>query len=382
MSDERPDAWGELNARYGQNDDAQFLLVADQLVEVRELLVSGTIAKLRLALVAIDNLASVVLYRHLRHIDYLAQHRTWGSLVPRLNDRMRSRFRSDFSFQVELGRKGDEGSLGVMTPILTEFDATIFRTGHAYRNRIYHADHHNARVLPLVARLYAAAVARAWVHQQPTQRGSSMTPGFRDQLDGLGYDEAERAKGQFGVGYCQLAEAAHAIASRLLDDLQPTLVGLREELIDDLVWRAGWAHEMVDDLARDNDRDWVERTVRWIELWDEIGGDAELVKLSTELDEFDAANSTDFERKHALTEARNTRFNELRATPRPSFTLHDIEHVATAARKLTTAADASTVLLRYEQLDRRIAVIERRLDEAAIAWDEHIQEETDAYRGK
>ena len=64
-----------------------------------------------------------------------------------------------------------------------------------------------------------------------------MTPGFRDQLDGLGYDEAERAKGQFGVGYCQLAEAAHAIASRLLDDLQPTLVGLREELIDDLVWR-------------------------------------------------------------------------------------------------------------------------------------------------
>jgi hypothetical protein len=382
MSDERPGAWGELNARYGQNEDAQFLLLADQLVEIRGLLVSGTIAKLRLALVAIDNLASVVLYRHLRRIDYLAQHRAWGSLVPRLNDRMRGRFRSDFSFQVELGRKGDAGSLSVMTPILTEFEATIFRTGHAYRNRVYHADHHNARVLPLVARLYAAAVARAWVHQQPTQSGSSMTAGFRDQLDRLGYGEAERAKGQFGAGYWQSVDAARVIAARLIDDLQPTLDGLRGELIDDLLWRTAWAEEMVDDLARDNDREWVERTVRWIELWDEIGDDAELVKLSAELDELDNTFSTDFQRKQALTEARNARFNELRTAARPTFTLRDVELIAAAARKLRTAADSSTVLLRYEQLDRRIAVIERRLDEAAIAWDEHIQQETDAYRGK
>jgi hypothetical protein len=111
-----------------------------------------------------------VLHRHKRRILQLAEearrHR-----IPRVSQSDAQELNADFSARVRLGRKGGDDPLmdRLLRPVLDDVDDALFRTGHAYRNRVYHADHHNAAVLPLIARSYAGAVGRAFVRLQPTQ---------------------------------------------------------------------------------------------------------------------------------------------------------------------------------------------------------------------
>lgn len=387
-AEQRPDAWGELNARYRHRDDAQFLLVADQLVEVRELLLSGTLAKLRLGLVAVDNLAEVLLARHLGRLDGTAQQPV-RIVLPRLDAQKRRRFRSDFGYRVGVGLQGATHGWAApyMPPLLDKRDAAIFRTGHEYRNRVYHADHHNAAVLPVMPRLYMAAVCRAWTRQQSTSSASSMTPWFQEQVDRLGYDDAARAQGEFGPGFFASGAAAETIGGRLSDDLQPELATLKEQLSDDLLWRTAWTEEMFEHLAGEaGGRDRLLKSLRWQEAWDEFGHDPELVRLTGEIARLEVPlegdYQTDFNKIAELYDQRNDRVRQLLADTHPQFELAETIRISNLARRLRTALNAGSLLNRYEQLDRRIEKIERLLDDAAIAWDRHVQEETDRLRDK
>jgi hypothetical protein len=99
-----PNPWDALNARYGRDGNAQFLLFVEQFAEIRPLLLADSVAKQRLALVAIDNLAEVVLVRHLQSIDLLiaGERRALG---PRLTEKDREKFRSQFSYRVAIGKR-------------------------------------------------------------------------------------------------------------------------------------------------------------------------------------------------------------------------------------------------------------------------------------
>jgi hypothetical protein len=131
--------------------------------------------------VAVDNLAEVLLARHLRRLDETAQQPV-RIVLPRLDAQKRHRFRSDFGYRVEVGLQGASHGWAApyMPPLLDTLDAVIFRTGHEYRNRVHHADHHNETVLPVIPRLYLAAACRAWTRQQSTHSASlddSVVPG-------------------------------------------------------------------------------------------------------------------------------------------------------------------------------------------------------------
>ena len=189
MSEDEPDAWGEVGTRYERDEDAQFFLVVEQLVEIRSLVLSDDVAKLRMALVAIDNLAEVLLHRQKRIAQRIANE-GWTYRVPRLGAKELRRFSADFGARVQFSRRGGEDYLSknVLRPLLDVLDDAIVRTGHAYRNRVYHADHHNRLALPLIARTYMAAVGRAFARQQPRQIAHSVGEGQRRALAEYGYD--------------------------------------------------------------------------------------------------------------------------------------------------------------------------------------------------
>jgi hypothetical protein len=151
--------WDTLDNQYGRDDHARFLVFIEQLDEACQLAMSSAVSKLRMALVAADNLAEVMLHRHKTRVVRLAGEGHKLD-VPRLDARELKEFKSDFRARVKLAREGGgEGMAGYMlSPLLDEPDDAIFRTAHAYRNRVYHADHHNPAALPLLTRAYLCAV--------------------------------------------------------------------------------------------------------------------------------------------------------------------------------------------------------------------------------
>src|SRR4051812_28661839 len=182
------DPWDDLNRRYRHDDRAQFLLFIEQMNEACQLLLEDHLGKQRLGLIAVDNLAEMLLYRQQQRIARLRSTH-WDAQIPRLGAKRLRKLRSDFKARVRLAQEEIADPLvgSVFVPLLDQLDADVFRTAHAYRNRIYHADRHNSALLPPLARAYVVAVGRAFTRQQPT--GVASTPeATTEKICAYGFD--------------------------------------------------------------------------------------------------------------------------------------------------------------------------------------------------
>jgi len=379
-----------MRDQYGS--DAQFLLFVDQLAEVRDLLLAEDVTKHRMALVAVDNLAEIVLHRHKRHIQKLAEE-TRRHRVPRVSQSEAVELNAHFEARVRLGRKGGEDPLidRLLRPILDELDDALFRTGHAYRNRVYHADHHNAAVLPLIARSYAGAVGRAFVRLQPTQTAHTIAIGMRQHLARYGYTGSHES---WAGDYFPPAEAAEQIVTHLTADLQLTLPAAKAALRDDIAWRTDWADDVICDLLSEPGMS-PERFawgLRWGEFWSAHGTDDEVVTVDREVAEIrhlllemsdDAREKREvlYARIDELENARNRRVQAMLRQFVPKLDLDRIAHTRRLGERLSTARDVGTLTIRYQKLDEAMQVIEDFLDDMAIGWDRHVQDQEERARG-
>lgn len=103
--EEQIDAWGDLGARYRYDSRAQFVLFVEQLAVTRELLTAHEVSKQRMALLAVDNLAELVLHRHKRRLVDAAQE-SWRDVEPRLSSNDEQRLHRSFDARVDFGLKG------------------------------------------------------------------------------------------------------------------------------------------------------------------------------------------------------------------------------------------------------------------------------------
>jgi hypothetical protein len=122
-------------------DLSQIDLFAEQLDLAVQMVHAGGVARGRMALVATDNLAEVLLYRHIQ-LTFLASEEVGHFVVPRYDQRERQRLRQEFDRRVTLATIEHTAAMTFMypKPILDTSDATIFRVAHRYRNAIYHED--------------------------------------------------------------------------------------------------------------------------------------------------------------------------------------------------------------------------------------------------
>jgi hypothetical protein len=382
------DPWGELNGRYQHDEHAQFILFVEQFAEIRDLIMSGQVTKQRMALVALDNLAEVLLHRHKRLVLSFAeagsQHR-----VPRLSNSDLRRLSADFGARVTLARGGSCDPLfgGLVRPILDDLDEAVFRSAHAYRNRVYHADHHNSAVLPYITKSFMGAVGRGFMRLQPTNVASSLNEWRRQQLAPYGY---AGSKDSHWPGMFAPAEAAKAISEHLSRDICVGLEESKAALQDDLAWRTAWADEMIKHLLGDGfPLDRLAWALRWDEFWKAHGSDDTVVELDKELadtwTELVQAESESVElhtRINTLNASRNARISAMFACFSPNTDLAHIAHIRRLADRLVSARNVGTLFIRYQRLDEDMEKIENALDDAAIGWDRHVQEEVDRLRGK
>ena len=378
------DAWADLNQRYRQDERAQFLLFVEQMDEGRQLLLNGQLAKLRLGLIAIDNLAEILLYRQQRRIAELRDSDGYAQ-IPRLNERRLRKLRADFRARVALAETEilDPLLASAFVPILDQLDADVFRSAHAYRGRIYHGDHHNPAALPLLARAYLGAVGRAFTRQQPS--GVAGSPDATTaEICAYGFDLAD----SWAPGYFAPGEAAEAITKKLAGELEVSLGEAKEVLAADIVKRSEWAEEMIESVVTDGfPRERVAEALAEGEPWKEIEADEEIIRLEDEIAAIRAARLKDYTevsmREEAeLMKARNERVWSLRRELKPSVSVGDISRIRDTGARLTNAKNLGSLFNRYRKLDEEIEGIERKLEELAIGWDRHLQEEVDRMKGK
>ena len=383
----------DLGARYRRDNHAQFVLFVEQLAVARELLMAGELSKHRMALVAVDNLAELVLYRHKRRLSEAAQE-SWRDVEPRLDSKDEQRFRTSFNVRVEVGRKGaGPGMLqSVYTPVLDGLDAGLFRVGHRYRNRAYHADHHNAAALETVSRAYFAAVARAFTRLQPANVAGSMSRATSEALRAYGYAGSTQA--WVGTGRMLApAEAAVVITDGLQAGLEVEAMTARDVLVSDLQRRVDWTREMIRELLADGmPEERLEFGLRWTFVWRAISLDPEIVEVERRmrvewrkrLDEEMGSSDGSFEREAVLNDQRNARVKALLTEPgTDKFDLPQrVSEGSRGIASLRKARNLATLIDRYERLDTAMEEIEDILDEAAIGWDRWVQGEIDRSRGR
>jgi hypothetical protein len=365
----------------------RFELFAEQLGLAAELVCDGRPARARLALVAIDNLAEVVLYRHMQ-FTFGASEDLGGRLaVRRFGQRERDRLRQNFDRKVTLALHKEEGlhAFAFPSPVLDEEDAVVFRIAHRYRNGLHHEDRANGALLNPLARLYLGAVGRAWCRAQPSMSVGGLSAGRLSELpttaavsdDGLvAFPGA--AQRVVEAALADMAVDAKELAARLAYDLRRRADGAdgaRIELV-----RCGLADDAHADMLRTAELRHAHRAdPQLIELQDRASAAmARLIETPEDTKEWDKL-AVEY---RGAEDAQRERIGHLHAAFRPELSLGTGDEMRGAAGRLEQVRDVDRLLQRYERLDSRMRLLEECWAWVDREWDRYISLEMDIARGK
>jgi len=144
-----------------------FELVVEQLEEAARLASIDSPLKCRRALILLDNLAEILIYRFCRE-RYREDFAFVHALPPKLS---RSRW-----FEVLDGYPERLNACHSKFDLINRTDWPILRIGHRYRNASYHRDFHNKAALTILAKLMQEAVCRLFssVHANGRSVGESL----------------------------------------------------------------------------------------------------------------------------------------------------------------------------------------------------------------
>jgi hypothetical protein len=327
-----------------------------------------------LALVAIDSLAEVILYRHMQFA-FAASEDIGGRLaVRRFGQRERDRLRQDFDRRVRLAMSEPQGvgAFAFPRPVLDEQDAVVFRVAHRYRNGLHHEDRANDALLEPLARLYLTAIGRAWCRAQRDWTVGGLSA---EQLRALPHT-ARVAQD----GIVSFRPAAHEIATELLHDMEVEPRELAQRLADDLLRRADASDAARIELVRCGLA--VEahaHMLRAAELRHVHRADPELIRLQDEAsgalecltqDPCDQADVEELQARFQRAERQqHERIEELRALVRPQLSLGTSDSLRRASGRLRELRHLDRLLARYETLDARMRLLEECLMWIDREWD-------------
>jgi hypothetical protein len=365
------------------DDFGRFVLGAEQLSVCRELLLSDSTPKQRMAVILLDSLTDALLYRIMERA-FLYSDRAWFShLLPLYPNKKREKARLHFSERLKIARDPSYSTVVAGHPtIITETDTTVLAIGHSYRNAAYHRDAHNPAVLATIGKVFFKSVGQLFVSDQLPGHGLYITREQGDRLRSVGI-----APGDSHTTHeiLHFHDAASDFTSALNKGIDVATRELALELTEDLVFRVQDAKENIDYL-REVPGD-IDEHLEWMEFWASHQTDQELMRLKDTRDivardikrmSFEQVTSEMREKEAEAANSYNERFWDLWQTRKPSIgntivkSLGDIEKLAV---RLPVKRSSASILQEYYRADKRLNTIEQLLGEAVAAYDERISEQ-------
>lgn len=360
----------------------RFVLFVEQLVQAILLLESGRIARQRMALVALDNLAEGLIFHHLQKAFLASDEPTWVK-HREFPARERREAHRSFNKRVELAAEKLESVMPVYFPdrILDAHDAIVFRVAHHYRNPIYHQDRHNPTLIHPMGRLYAQAVGRAFVRSHRTGWTELSTPAFMQEIAQLGW-QGRRDK------YFDPRAAAEAIIARICDPLTVDGTVLRTELADDIAYRCDVIHDDIHTLRRDAFIE-LEDFLVHVQDWAANRGDEEMLRLREEHRKLEeqakTAGTFDEATLKAMRDLEHQQWVHLFGPDREVKTKVDLQsHISIRSKGERLRSSRTTearLLERYRQLDDELQILEAAVDFMMFETDRRAWAEEDRARG-
>jgi hypothetical protein len=371
----------------GLNDyDAidRFVTFAEQLDVAADLVQADTLPKARMALVAVDNLADLLLHRHAERV-FAASERSWWHEHKRFTDVERERIHKDFRSLLKIAGKPWDMAWERIDVVVAAEDSTILRIGRKYRNAVYHEDRHNAALIQPLTILYMQAVGRAFSCFYRPGTAWSTSADRVAALNAFGYSLPER---ELGGRMFEFRGAAETVTSAITGRFDVPLAPLRTWLAEDLVTRTvRLAHIAVGLLEEGMPDERFEFAFNWTLFRNACGADRKAMQLQARREELSpalASNDEDAASKRELHEQANAayiaRWHELQREYQLPVHWHDIPRMGKRAEKLTSAKTVPSLLQRYEDLDRLVNYLEDGISGAISSWSAMVSDAEDEAR--
>ena len=376
----------DLSGRRGDSID-RFILFIEQLELGIELLKDQRVSRQRMALVALDNLAEVLLTEFAEGRFLMSDEGTM-LLARTFTAAQREKIMRDFGKKVSLAaRVEDFLSPRHPVPLLDDFDASILRVAHRYRNDLYHAGRHNSALLGSLNRLYAQAVGRAFVRSLP--EGWVMGGGIASrlsQLDRFAWRDPDSSRDSIAPH-----EAATRIVAELVRGLEVNREELKNQLADDVHERTAIIDRDLDERRGEGlSEQTLKALIEAAQLWATNRGDETLIRLQEErwslLEKGMEQNELSEELRQLITKndlAQIARRTELEKNFTYVLTLESHTEWRREGDALRAARGGiQSILERFRNIDEKLSQMEGAVDWMIMTWDRHVQLEIDIARGK
>ena len=360
------------------NDDpGEFTAFLAELRHAADLLREGGIAQERMALAIVDSLAERLLYYHAQRCFSAGDARIGILTVPFPADR-RAKILGDFRKRVQLALTNEEFFI-LVSPMLDELDAEIFRLAHDYRGPSYHRGHHNPALAGPLGRLYVQAVGRAFTRAMGDSLGSFSPNSVR---------ELERYR-ELGAGAFSPRDATGSIVEVLTSQMTVDRRDLAKRLYADTEQRLREVERVIESLRRDLSGEMIRDLVEGAQYWAEHQGDEELHRLAREEQGLKNEAEDQEELEDGLRQqiienklAQIARVEELKDKTDIRVDLGTIDSLRQRIGQFAGKATIASLLHAYRQVDDLLEVLEISVEWVLDSWDRSVQQAIDESRGK
>jgi hypothetical protein len=358
-------------------DPGEYTAFLAELQHAADLLKEGGIAQERMALAIVDSLAERLLYHHAQRC-FSAGDARIGILTDPFPADRRAKILGDFRKRVQLALTQEKFFI-LVSPMLDELDAEIFRLAHDYRGPSYHRGHHNPALAGPLGRLYVHAVGRAFTRAMGDSLGSFSPNSVR---------ELEQYR-ELGTDAFSPRDATGSIVEVLTDQMTVDKGDLAKRLYADTEQRLKEVERVIESLRRDLNDEMLGDLIEGAQYWAEHRGDEELHMLAREEqgleNEAEDQEKLDDELRQQIIEnklAQIARTEELKDKTDIRVDLGTINSLRQRSVQFVSKATIASLLHAYRQVDDLLEVLETSVDWVLYSWDQSVQRAVDEARGK
>lgn len=342
----------------------QFRITVQHLESCRDLILDGGEARCRAALILLDHVSEVILYRIINQ-EYERDDMFRKVIPEKFPPKRRKQIRRSFHSKLE----------AVNLPVGMSATLTVL---HSYRNATYHSDKHNPAVLPVLARISLVATADLFARTAAGFTGRGLG-GRTDSVEWLQrYD--------LGNAVIWFETLAKEIARHLKRGVRPRFATVKDAFVADVQTRLQAIRKMLSELFSSEGAEEIDRMLKRYEFRRQHPElDSTLSQKVRTLTYKIAAGHADQVTREEYEAAEiefRTAYEMQFEKFTPTCSYGDLECIRDQLKPLRNEENFRAALVRYSSLDKQLTSFEQSTYRFYIEMEWAAEMQADIERGK
>ncbi len=334
-------------------------LIYEQIEEAKRQLTAGSLLRLRLALILLDNAAELMMYRELEH-EFAWCDQSMPKWEPARTEWLEHGFGPKYTPEErrDAGKEFDPKARILALPLrrITADERDVLYVCHKFRCEAFHRGHLRREILLPVCKLLYLTVAALTVKLWPR---SYLLPSTNPHPDDAGF------LARFGIANAlslTTDEGREQLRRVLMEDIVLDAGELCHVLSADLTERLENTIGNLAYLGETDDDTEIDHNLQYTQFWREQG--AELAKRGL--------------REPDLTKA----FETWKGAGKARYTLAKIRFWLRRAENISRRKNPARALVEYWAIEKRFATFEKDVAEAVVDYEDRIDAEIHSVRRK